>query len=63
MAADVINDMMKIFQDKKMDLCFSLKEVEDDMRELDARRNTVEGKLSEVEYAIRYLAQNGAEAI
>lgn len=63
MTVDTIaNDMLTIFQDKEIDLSLSLKEVNQGIRELDDRRHTIEGKLSEVEYVIRYLKQNGAEA-
>jgi hypothetical protein len=62
MNADTLaNDMLAIFQGKEIDLSLSLKEVEQGMRELENRRQSLDGKLSEVEYVIRYLEQNGAE--
>jgi hypothetical protein len=56
------SDMLIIFQNKAIDLSNSLEEVNQNMRELENRQHTLEGKLSEVEYVIRYLEQNIAEA-
>ena len=56
------SDMLIIFQNKVIDLSNSLEEVNQNMRELENRRHILEGKLSEVEYVIRYLEQNIAEA-
>ena len=61
MTETLANDMLVIFQDKETDLSFSLKEIVQSASELEERRHIIEGKMSEVEYVIRYLKQNGAE--
>lgn len=59
----LVNDMLTVFQDKEVDLSFSLKEINQSISDLEKRRHNVEGKLTEVQYTIRYLEQSGAGAV
>ena len=56
------DDMLTIFQDMETDISFSLKEINQSISELENRRHNTEGKLTEMQYVIRYLKQSGAEA-